>query len=287
MKQLAESKIQEIRGLFKPDHTDTEHWYVHTKTGARLPSVTTVTAIVRKPWLDRWKIKEGLKYLVETHGDQISERDLPSALEAAIMASEVKSEEASSIGDAVHDTIEKWLIEWIKTGHKPEISLVNFYSPNFVTDEITHLKYDLTQTQIIACLRSADKMFNEFNVTPIAVEITVGDVESGYAGKLDALMLVDGELEIWDWKTSNMIPTEDFRYPMQINAYRKAFEKMTGLEISKQRIVQLSKSEDRFTIYEVDISDDLLEAFKALVKFYGEARNKLSRYYRSIRRDVS
>ena len=275
--------MKHLHNVFVPDYTETEHWYKHVDTGVRLPSVTTISSIIKKPWLEQWKLREGIKYLIDNHGHSISHKDFNLAIQAAAQASNKKSEEALTVGSAVHDTIEKYLDEWLLNREQPEKDLIHYYEPDYVIDEATHLKYDLTQTQIIAGLRSAQRLFEDVGTfEPVAVEICVGDVDKKYAGKLDLLCKVDGKLEIWDWKTSAQIPMDQSDYPVQINAYRKAFEKMSGETVHKQRIVQLSKSEDKFTMYEVKKSNDLLKAFYALAEYYDKAIKETGTYYSAV-----
>ena len=277
--------MKHLHNVFVPDYTDDEHWYLHKETGARLPSVTTISSIIKKPWLEKWKLKEGIKYLIDNHGSSVTHKDFDRALESAIHASQKKSEVALVVGSAVHDTIEKYLDEWLLNREKPSRDLIHYYDKDFVTDETTHLRYDLTQTQIIAGLRSAQRLFESFDdFEPVAVEICVGDVKRKYAGKLDLLCRVNGKLEIWDWKTSAMIDKHSSDYPIQINAYRKAFELMSGEKVHKQRIIQLSKSEDKFTMYEVKKSNDLLKAFYALADYYDKAYKGTESYYTAVQK---
>jgi hypothetical protein len=279
------NKIKEVSGAFKPNYTpeDSEHWYVHTQTGLSVPSVTTVSSILEKKWIVKWKIKEAVSYILTTEGDVLSEKDMDRVLESSYLASEKKVLVAQTVGTIVHDTIEKWFEKYLLEGKRPTKTLVSMYQPKFVIDQTTHLKYNTTQTQVIAALRSAQSFIDKHDARPLALEICVGDVKYGYAGKLDALMWVDGKIEIWDWKTSNVISLDDPTYPIQINAYRKAFEDMTGLSVEKQKIIQLSKHEDRFTWYEVEKSDDLLQAFYGLLTFYGKRKGK---HYQEIYREA-
>lgn len=281
VKHLLSSKVF---GVFVPAYTETEHWYEHTETKKKLPSVTTITGILDKPWLAKWKIKEGIKYLVNNQGEYLHISQLDRAIDAAVKASEIKTEKAQHIGTAVHETIERWINDWIVYNKKPETSLVHYYDPKFEIDTVTHLRYDLTETQIIAALRSAEKYFESLDnsIYPIAYELTVGDLEFGYAGKLDLLMSVGGEIEVWDWKTSNQIPENDATYPMQINAYTAAFEKMTGITINKLRLIKLSKAEDRFTMFEVEKSKELLDAFYSLCNFYEKTKLRETSFYKKI-----
>lgn len=278
-------QISKIRKEFIEDYTETEHWYRHIKTSNLVPSVTTIMSMLEKPWLIDYRIKEAVKYILDNHGQSVEYHELENVISASVTASKKKTEVAKAVGSKVHYIIETWFDKWIIDGVRPDKDLIESFDPNFIQDETTHLRYDTTETQIIASLRSAQQFIDEHpTFTPIAVEINVGDAEAGYAGKLDMLVMVDDKLEIWDWKTSNFIPPTDFYYPAQINAYAYAFEKMTGLTVDNLKVVQLSKHEDRFSMYEVNKSEALLESFKLLAKFYEETKIKRHKYYSRIYR---
>ena len=268
-----------MQSKFIPDYTeeDSEHWYLNTETGARVPSVTTIFSILKKPWLERWKTKEAINYIVET-GDH--------DVDMALMASKKKGEIATTIGSNVHNTIEVYLKEWLKNKARPKKRLVHYMYPDFKVDPTTHLRYDQIGLQTIAGLRSAEKLFDQYEdvFEPVAVEICVGDVQHKYGGKLDLLCKFNGKLELWDWKTSVAIPLTEAEYPMQANGYRRAFEKEHKIKVSKIRIIQLSKFEDKFTLYEVEKSADLVKSFYALAKYYDTIITNNERYYREIRR---
>lgn len=281
----AKKLIESVAGVFSADYTpeDTEHWYINNPTNIRVPSVTTISSILEKKWIVKWKIKEAVKYILTNEGLVVSENNLDHVLEGAYMASEKHVAVAQTVGSVVHDTIEKWFDIYLVNNKRPDKTILELYEPNFVLDETTHLRYDLTQTQIIAALRSAQNFVEGSNAKPLALELCVGDIEKQYAGKLDALMWVDGKIELWDWKTSNLISLDDPTYPIQINAYRKALENLINFPVSSQKIIQLSKHEDRFTIYEVEKSDDLLQAFYGLCTFYAKRKGK---HYQEIHREA-
>ena len=278
-------KWEQNKHAFVPDYTEHEHWYLHKESGIRVPSVTTISSVIKKPWLEKWKLKEGINYLIENYGQSLTHKQYDIALESAMTASEVKSEQALIIGSAVHNTIEQYLDDWLLKGEKPEKQLIHYYANKFVQDECTHLRYDITETQVIAALRSAQELFEQFpDFEPVAVELCVGSVKYKYAGMLDLLCRVGGKLEIWDWKTTVMIDPKASDYPIQINAYRKAYETMSGETIHKQKIIQLSKSENKFTMYEVAKSNTLLQAFYSLADYYEKVIQNNDEYYKEVRK---
>jgi hypothetical protein len=277
-------KIQSIRNDFTPMHTEHEHWYKHEETGKIVPSVTTVLSVLDKPWLAKWKVHEAVRYIVSGYSGILNAGDLESILEESMKVSERKVVQAQVVGTTVHNAIEEFIAEWIRYGVQPK-SVMDFFDKNFVIDSATHLRYDNTQTQIIAALRSAQELFDRYkDAVPLASEIRVGDPVAGYAGTLDLVILVNGKVEIWDWKTSNQINEKDPGYPMQISIYKKAFESMIGIKVEKLCIIQLSKHEDKYAIYTVDTSYKSIQAFNALLKYYEIQRGILNHYSSKERR---
>lgn len=279
-----QQKIQSIRNDFTPVHTENEHWYRHEETGIVVPSVTTVLNLLDKPWLAKWKVHEAVRYIVSEYSGILQSAHLESILEDSLKVSEKKVSNAQVIGTSVHNAIEAYIGDWILHDKRPE-SVIQYFDKKFVVDNTTHLRYDTTQAQIIAAISSAQALFDRFpEAIPLASEIRVGDIKYGYAGTIDFVVMINGKIEIWDWKTSNQISETDPGYPMQISAYRRALANATGLKISKSRIIQLSKHEDRYAIYEVDTFTKSIRAFYALLKYYETQRGIIGHYSNKERR---
>jgi predicted RecB family nuclease len=73
------------------------------------------------------------------------------------------------------------------------------------------------------------------------------------------------ELTLVDWKLANSI---DDTYAVQTAAYKKMFEKMTGLKIKRVRVMKIDKFSDKFKCYNVPGLPAALKAFQNISKVY-------------------
>lgn len=242
-----------VEGVWRADHDAFGHWYVNTKTGTRVASITTKQKIIKKAHLDAWIVKKGIEWIEQ--GDRFSKLSGPERNLMMIGAQEAHKEESGDAADAgtlAHAVIENYLNYWIGTGDPP--------------DDIKKGFKEDADPRSIAGARAAERLFKEKGAVPIATELLVG--EEGLmnsAGTLDCLVLVDGELEIWDWKLTNAI--ED-GYAAQASSYAKMFEKMTGLKIARIKVYQLSKKCDKFTPYKVAAPVFAYKAMVGLSQYY-------------------
>lgn len=83
----------------------------------------------------------------------------------------------------------------------------------------------------------------------IAKEMKVFSKKGGYAGTLDAIVVVDGKMTIIDWKSSSSIHEH---FPLQFASYARAIEEMTDLKIEQTACLQLgakNKNGYRYVVY--------------------------------------
>jgi len=91
--------------------------------------------------------------------------------------------------------------------------------------------------------------YNEYKPTIIAKEMRVFSKKGGYAGTLDALIEIGGQVTIIDWKSSSSIHEH---FPLQFAAYAYAIEEMTDLKIEQTACLQLgaqNKQGYRYVVY--------------------------------------
>ncbi len=69
-------------------------------------------------------------------------------------------------------------------------------------------------------------------------EMVVYSLKNEYAGAVDAVCKVEDKLVIMDWKTSNQMHVE---YAMQVSAYARAYEEMTGATVQEAWVVRFDK----------------------------------------------
>lgn len=256
IQSLIDEKIPE--GLVVPNHTEDAHFYMHRLTGKIYASVTTKSGILDTPHLKQWaarlavdKIRESLPYL--------NEKNQESIFEEAQHAHKDVLNDAGDVGTRGHDVIEQYLLEWIKRGEKPK-SILDF---------IPKTEHD---ARIWAITRSAEQFCTDWDVQPVRSELLVASTKYGYAGTLDALMIIDGKLCIVDWKTSNTVDKPE--YAMQVSAYWKAFTEMVGKSlVKKMYIVQLDKKKMKYKVVEVRNRQEAFRAFVHVSKAYDWLNN--------------
>lgn len=258
--------IQErVIGKVKADHDDTGHWYL-LPSGKREASVTT-KLILDKPHLIKWAIRLAFEWMeLDERWNKMTPNNRDEYLQGATLAHTEERDTAGSIGHQAHAVLELYIKEWIANG-SPREDIKTMITPG------THYK-------VFGACRSAEAGFKEYNIVPIASEILVGwekfrkngDTLYSGAGTLDAIMwnTETRELELWDFKTSNQV---NDGYAMQIAAYKKFFEDMTGLKIKKSRVLKIDKFSDKFLCYNVRDTKNAFKAFVAMSFVYDWIHN--------------
>lgn len=249
---------QYVVGKIVPKHDAFGHHY-QLPDGTIVDSVTT-KLILDKPHLIKWSIKMAFEWMEqEDRWQKLTPENRDEYLKGATLAHTDVRDDAGDVGSRGHDVVEKYMLDWIANG-KP-------------VPDIRSLVPEGSHYRVTAIARSAEAIFNgypEGSVVPIATEIIVGHKKWNCAGSLDALVMVDGKLELWDWKTSNQVGDS---YAMQVAAYKKFFEVMTGLKIHKCKIMKLDKYSDKFKIYDIPEIKEAFKAFEAISKVYDWVNN--------------
>lgn len=227
--------------------------YYDTPIG-RLPSVTTILSVINKPYLFNWGLKEGrektisvLWSLLEDGHMFKSEDELRTILKDTMKEAERKAQQAMDVGSLFHNAVEVYFKEW--DGSRSEfIEFISEYYP-----EIQHM------------LETFFMVLDDNHIVIGASEQMVWHDE-GFAGTLDCVALVDGELMIGDFKTSSRISPE---YYLQTEAYRRAYNRTSTLYASKRFILRIDKTEgfDLKLIDETRNEEDW-RAFKACLILY-------------------
>jgi len=91
--------------------------------------------------------------------------------------------------------------------------------------------------------------YNEYQPELIAKELQVFSKKGGYAGRLDRLYRIAGEVTILDFKSGSGIHDH---FPLQFASYAQAVEENTDIEIAQTAALQLGASNKngyRFVIY--------------------------------------
>lgn len=275
IKQVIASKVI---GKIVPRHDNRGHHYEFVGLDVIRDSVTTILGVMAKPHLVAWAARRAVEFLkIDNRGAlMINHPDISVRESIAKQAAEAHirvKEDAGDVGGLAHQVIEDYIKEWIKTGNRPkDIRLLFKTAPGKVEGGFYLEQYNLSiiesDLRSVAAARSVEKLFTNLgNIIPIATEILVGDPAIS-AGTLDFLCLLNGELSILDWKSSNQIDKKS--YPLQVAAYRRFLTKMTGLKIKDLKVIKISKDLDKYEKWTVHNPDHAFKMFKTLAKFYHE-----------------
>ena len=221
--------------------------------GIEYPSVTTITGILDKPALLGWASNCAVDYIQENL-DAIKDPDDvhrgEGVLEQARKAYSQKRDDAASHGTKVHKAIELYI-------HGQN------YSEFLDTEE--------SRTGFKAFLSWEEKNHVEW----LETECAVYSQTYGYAGRFDAIAIVNGHRYLIDFKTSKGV-YDEMKY--QLCAYRQAYNEMLqeGQEtIENLAILHLDKltGEPTFKPIEKDI-DRMTTLFNFLTMSYYLMKNR-------------
>lgn len=239
--------------------------------GKQLPSVTTILNIIDKsgglvPWARDTALAKVHSVLSEEEfhlrlRDAESMDSYQSAISEAVAEARRRPDEvketAASFGDLTHRIISDLI-----RNRAPEIPVAHAtVIANFAT------------------------WLNNLNVTLDVSEFMVYSAEFLYAGSFDAVGRRPGEssVSIFDWKTANHLYDEN---ALQVAAYAKAYEEMTGIHVDQAWVVRFGKDSPSFEARKVEDLDTAFNSFlsakflqqslraaiwdkKAMVKFNG------------------
>ena len=108
--------------------------------------------------------------------------------------------------------------------------------PNYTTEEWFKIK-------------SFVDWYNEYHPEIIATELNIFSKKGKYAGRVDCVAKINGEITVLDWKSSKSIHES---FPLQFAAYANAIEENTDLKIIQTAALQLgaqNKNGYRFVVY--------------------------------------
>jgi hypothetical protein len=181
--------------------------YVIEETKLSPVGVTTILGTLNKPALMTWPLNEAIKKLTPKIGKVLTEDDLALAKKAYLD----KSDKGKDTGALIHSAIESYL-----RGKK------------LVLDE-----------SIVAPIEAFKKWFKESKAKVLGLEQTVYSRDYNYCGTFDAILEIDGQIVLVDWKSTNIsysaprgIYAENF---YQLGAYNFAYreEKATRTDKTK------------------------------------------------------
>lgn len=222
-----EFKLKELDIVFR----EKEHTY-HLN-GELVPSVTTITGMLPKgEGLLKWAANEAVKCIGEHWKPETpySPTFISDILELGKGAFRRKTGAAATRGTVAHN----WYEQFIKTGMEPPMP---------------------EDAQI----RNSIQMFKDWlaanDVKWVASEVIVASEKFKFAGKLDAIAVINGRMCLVDFKTGSGVYMEHF---VQTSGYVIALEEMGFNEIQDRWILRFPKTGDNFEAVKVmdDMDDD-------------------------------
>ena len=225
----------------------------HTYRLNNIPLIGTTTVIncKAKDFLMWWTVKEAYKYL-QTNWD-IERVYTPEEKETLLLTAKkawtVKQDKACDSGKISHALIQ----ESIEKGTR------------FGSEGIEH-KLPQVQSEVRSVYSNWLAWEKTHEIVYLATELVVGSEVLWTGGTIDAIALVDGRLEILDWKSSSQLSEDVF---IQTANYKfMLLEGGVGPEIGR-RVIRFSKTEPLFEDHLIKsnyLKD--LECFKALLTIY-------------------
>ena len=208
------------------EYNDEKHTYM--VEGKQVPAVTRVVDAVSPKSLTEWAAKAGADWWFKISNSDNYKDDVEMqaiVYDGIRFAHKEISREAQNIGSDVH----KWIELWIKFKIHGGSSVADY--PYEVKTPMENF-HKWVESKEIEWIASEKKVYSKF---------------WNYAGTIDALAKINGELYVIDFKTSAKIYKE---YYLQVYGYAQAIHEMVNDESNKHypkgMIVRLDKNEDKF-----------------------------------------
>lgn len=230
-------------------HRTPRHLYYFNGAGP-WPGVTSITDVLDKPALTRWKVEQVALAALENAERLAEDRDSGRA-EAAIAYLTTGNTAARDRGSRIHGTIEHILRR----------------SQNVPVDP-----------RDVPAVEGARTWLNEQRVRPVAVEAFLINETLGYGGTLDLVAEIAGETWLLDWKTSKSVawPSgavyDEYRLQLAAYAHAEFIAKVADPvrhpmpEIARFGIVHVTDGGTR--LFEADVTDDDWIAFRACLRLH-------------------
>lgn len=212
--------------------------YVHPITGEKVPSVTSVLGVINKPALPRWSAKKVAEYAWSNRATW-GALDEKAAIDLLKGAPWRDMDRAADAGTSVHDVADRLLsgrpVEFVQPGTEASIA-------------------------------SVAEMIQQFHIAPLLSEVTIWNSTIGYAGTFDAMVLIDGQKWLLDWKSGNSVYPEQ---ALQLAAYGMAEQVVLAdgtvhdfPGVDAYGIAHVPKT-GNWSLYQVQITDAERDAFTA------------------------
>jgi len=236
-------------GKIKLIFDDVKHTYkVNEKV---VYGVTSITSVISKPGLVYWAANAGAQKFAEFVKpglvlDELLIKQIVDIIKSAHVETKNKS---ADIGTMIHEWLEQFLRAGLSKKTLPK-KPVNSEMKNAINAFLEWAKNNK-----VKFLESERKIYSK---------------KYNYAGTCDAVAIVNGELTIIDFKTTNAVYPEMF---LQTVAYQKAFEEETGKKVIKNLILRLYKEIPEkgippFEVLETTNHEENFKTFLACKRIY-------------------
>ena len=218
------------RSAIKLDFDPKRHSYtvtdLSTLTVREVPSVTQILGVIggSKVWgLKQWAANLASDYIRDAirPGVPYDEIQIQQIIEQARKNFHTVSRGAKTIGQLAH--------EWIEAHLRARL---------YATPELPLPVNEQTRKAIQAASAWIAEHFK-----PVSMEHRLYSREHEYAGTLDVVGEVDGQLAVVDWKTSKAIYDE---MPLQAAAYAQAWSEMNDERVPDRWVIRLDKETGEF-----------------------------------------
>jgi hypothetical protein len=210
-----------------------------------MPSVTTVLSVISKKFVNRWETGLALTKFRSRLGERltagtagtISPDELNAWTTEAQGEPAVQLTAAGGFGTEAHSIFEA-ILGAEATGTPVQVDP----------------KYDIVVDNFLTWRKSVPDLQVLHN------EMMVYSQTHQYAGAVDAVCKIGDRVIIMDWKTSNQIYVE---YALQVAAYAKAFEEMTGTPVHEAWVLRFDKAKKKAP--QIKVVKDLTETHETFL----------------------
>lgn len=118
-----------------------------------------------------------------------------------------------------------------------------------------------TEPKALQAVEVIDDLFTRLQIQPSNSfpELRIYSEELGLAGTIDWLILTEGGVLIYDWKTNGSLQYSLKKYQAQLNVYSYILEKEYGIQVLGMRIVHLGEDSSEVIVVERDY--EMVEKF--------------------------
>lgn len=185
--------------------------HAYKVNGDKKMGVSSVPDIIDKPGLRYYYMNEALSHvyrsLVPGNDGKIvtpTIKELEKALIASKMAHKTKSDRGKENGTRIHEWLEEFLIAFRDRKAAPVLpTSIKLKSNPKTWDEIAKYEVGLEFNNLIDALNEFVGWFNNHEIEVVALEDIVYSEKYDYAGRFDAILRIDGQLILVDFKSNN------------------------------------------------------------------------------------